>query len=310
MKSEISERTGSSKRMVATGTPGLIVQEDLGLTSVFDIGPIPNFQSPELARARTRQTACAFDWLERSGITTHWHNKQVAGSGVGLVVREVLVRGEPMLSGAAGAEMIGLELLFRVRASQKFCDRVERGEVELSEKEFPEHQQLQSGVRLLRPYVEASTKWEKVDRYLNAAEASQLVALDGEALTALYIWVSDVARYLDDLYEQVGATLVDGKLEVALDLTTEQFVLIDGISLDELGVVYEGQHYGKNLLREWYKKTDADWYQALQKAQKDYPDDPKQWPPYPALDKSIAEQHVRRYVHMASMLEKVLSSKP
>jgi phosphoribosylaminoimidazole-succinocarboxamide synthase len=292
--------------MVSSGTPGLIFQEDQGLTSVFDVGPIPGFQSDEIARARTKQTACAFAWLERLGVTTHWHNHEWTEARNGLVVREAQVRDEPSLSGQVDADVIGLELLFRVRASEKFRGRVLRGEVVLPEDIWPSDQQLRAGDRLLRPFVEASTKWEKVDRYLTPEEASVHVALGQGTLIELYHWVSYVAGCLDKLYDLVQATLVDGKIEAALHRTSRKFVVIDGISLDELGVMYNDEHYGKNLLRDWYKENHADWYQALQKAQKEHRDESQYWPVYPPLDKELADKHVKHYTEMASMLESVV----
>lgn len=173
---------------------------------------------------------------------------------------------------------------------------------------LPEGQVLQPGDRFVRPFVEASTKWEAVDRYLTPAEAAPYVKLGFEQLTELYQWVSAVAQLLDELYANAEAKLIDGKLEAALFRKTGAFVIIDGISLDELGVWYNGQQYGKNPLRDWYKATHPDWCRALQEAQKAHPDDPSQWPEYPPLDADVAAAHVARYSEMAALLQGVLHS--
>lgn len=118
------ERVGSSKIMFAMQT-GLLQQVDRGLTSIFDRGVIPGFQSTTLARARTVQTACALKWLEHNGFHTHWHASQRWPEAEELIVHEAQVGDLPLLSDRADLDVIGLELLFRVRASEKFCGRVE-----------------------------------------------------------------------------------------------------------------------------------------------------------------------------------------
>lgn len=303
------ERVGSSKRMIASGLSGLLCQEDRGLTSVFDIGPIPGFQSDELARARTRHTACTFAWLGRHGIATHWYDKMWTESGRGLIVREARVRDQPLLSGHADADMIGLELLFRIRASEKFCGRVARDDVQLPEDVWPSGQRLCPGDRLLRPFVEASTKWERVDRYLSPEEAAAHVALDGATVASLFRWASRVAAHIDHLYSLAGAILIDGKMEAAIWCRFNGFVLIDGISLDELGVKYAGDDYGKIPLRAWYKEMHPAWFQALQRAQKEHRHDPSRWPDYPeSPDRSVVDEHIKRYQLMAALLDGVLQT--
>jgi len=232
----------------------------------------------------------------------------LATSNCDLVVEEAIVGDLPLLSGKANLKMIGLEMLFRVRASKKFCARVKRGEVIRPPDVWPPDRELEPNDLLFEPFVEASTKWEKVDRYLSPEEAAKYVDLTVYELFSLYQWVSRIAERLSELYGCIGATLIDGKVEVAKDIQTGEFVIIDGISLDELGVVYNGTEYGKNPLRNWYKENHPEWYQALQQAQKDHPDDPSKWPEYTPLDPEVAFGHVERYKFIASRLENVLST--
>ena len=301
-----TERIGSSKKMIASGETGLLFQEDLGFTSIFDRGVIPDFQSDELARARTMQTACAFAWLEQNGFRTHWHKRKWSPSGKGLIVQEAKVGDKPLLSGETSLDVIGLEMLFRVRASKKFCGRVARGEVDLPIDVWQSSTPPQRNELLSRPFVEASTKWEAVDRYLTPEEALNYVDLPIHSLHYLYRWVSQMAGYLNEFYWHAGATLIDGKVEVARCRQTDDFVLIDGISLDELGVRFDYQEFGKNPVRDWYKSNHPDWYAALQQAQEDYPDDPSKWPDYPAIDEKLAAEHVKRYRQMSSLLDGTL----
>ena len=298
--SKAKSRVGSSKQLISSGTEGRLYQVDLGTSSVFDLGQMPHFVSARLAEARTLQAAAIFQRLQMYGIDTHF---QKWVSLTGLLVSESQVGNKPLLSGRADHTMIGLEILFRWRISEKFLERIKAGEIDEADIQLAPFQRLQPGALLGVPYIEASTKWEKVDRYLQPAEAAKLTGLDTKMIEALFAWATGIARGLGSLFDDIGFDLVDGKLEVAYDARSEGFVLIDAITLDELGVIRNGKHYGKNLLRDYYRTEEREWYEQLQQAQRDHSADPSKWPTYPRLPKNIREMHVRRYVRVAELLD-------
>ena len=298
--STIPTRAGSSKMMIGSATPGEIIQTDIGASSVFDVGNIIGFVSAELAKARTTQAACTFALLGLSGYKSHFISLEGPNS---IRVQEGQVQDLPLLSGKAQLDVTGLELLFRIGASEKFCGRVERDEIPLESVLLPEGVVLKPGVKFTRPFVEASTKWDNVDAYLTAEQASSLTGIDLYELEELYDWVGEIGMELDTLYASIGFELVDGKVEVARNRENGDFILIDGISLDELGVMKDGEYYGKNLLRFWYKGMEPAWFASLQNAQKDFPDDKSKWPPCPPLPEEVKRCHVDRYVLVASLLD-------
>jgi phosphoribosylaminoimidazole-succinocarboxamide synthase len=286
--------------MIGSATPGEIIQTDMGTSSVFDVGNISGFVSSELAEARTTHAACSFAWLGKRGYSSHYISREGPAS---LRVQEGQVQDLPLLSGRAQLDVTGLELLFRIGASEKFCWRVKRGEVLLKDVHLPEGVALAPGVKFTRPYVEASTKWDDVDTYLTAEKASELTGINLSKLEELYDWIGEIGMELDALYVSIGFELVDGKVEVARNPKNGEFVLIDGISLDELGVVKDGEHYGKNLLRHWLKENEPDWVTALKQAQEEYPEDKSMWPPCPPLPEEVMKLHVERYTLIADLLD-------
>lgn len=251
-------------------------------------------------------TWCAFKWLEHHGFVTHWHERRWRDKTT-LLVEEAQVRGLPLLSGKADHEVLGLELLVRLRASKKFCGRVAHGDVVLDQSIWPSETPPQPGDQFRTPFVETSTKWEKADRYLTVAEAAELTGISSAELFDLYRLVRDVGCALSELYACAGFTLIDVKEEMARHKKTKEFVIIDGISLDEVGAVRDGVEYGKNPLRDWYKEEHPEWYQLLRRAQEEYPNDSGRWPPYPAvLPDALKEAHIGRYEFAADRLADVI----
>lgn len=276
------------------------------MSSVFDVGHIPDFKSDDLARARTLQAASIFEYLALKEVSTHFRRLI---SPVSLHVDECQVQDKPLLSGQADYEMVGLEVLFRMGTSEKFCGRVKRGEIDFNSFEFlKQGQRLRPGVTFKKPYVEASTKWDDLDGYLTVKQASNLTDMSKKDVSRLYRWVGQIGQHLDDLFTELGYSLVDGKVEVARDKTTGGFILIDGISLDELGVMKGDEHWGKNLLRNEYKRNHPKWYAELEAAQEAYPKDKTKWPNCPPLSDEVKDLHVGRYAVAAEDLDKYVAT--
>ncbi|MCB9811762.1 hypothetical protein H6783_02520 [Candidatus Nomurabacteria bacterium] len=290
-------RIGSSKRVTASGVPREVIMVDRGMTSVFDRGPIPNFVSARLAVARTTQAACVFTALRHHNIDTHF---LVREDDTRLRVKECRVRGLPLLSGATLADMIGLEVLFRLRATEKFCNRVAAGEVPIEKIDLPDGVTLEPGVKFQTPFVEASTKWRPGgDVYLSDSEAADVAGVTPAELERVFATTVRASFVIDKMCAETNLTLDDGKFEFARHRGSGTFMIIDGVSLDELGVRMGNQWFGKNLLRFFYKEQHKEWLADLEIAQRTYPDDKTKWPEYPPLPEDLIKLHVQRYERVA-----------
>lgn len=122
------------------------------------------------------------------------------------------------------------------------------------------------GYKLPRPVVEFFTKLEPQDRRLSYEEAAQISGLSLLELESLAQQTLQVADHLQNMFQQSGIELWDGKLEWAMDSASEQntWVLMDSIGPDEIRISYQGVHLSKELLRSFYRATP--WYKQLQKA--------------------------------------------
>lgn len=300
------ERAGSSQAVYATRHADTVVLRDQGLTSVFDAGPIPGFESEIIAKARTMQTVCFFEHLSRHSVPTHFLGRE---DETAFRARECRILDKELLSEAWQEPPVhlNLELLFRIRASKKFCDRVQRGEVSRERLRLPPRTELIPGMKLPEPYVEASTKWQEGgDAYLTDAEAAKIAGISDDELSTLFTLVGLAGMLVSELLESLGFENDDGKFEAARDPGTGMVLLIDRLSLDELGVRKGEEPYGKNLIREYYKEYHEDWYEALLTAKKEHPTEKPVWPPYPPLPAYLTRRHETRYAEVAAYLNRAV----
>lgn len=300
---ENNQRQGSTRTMIGTEIPGEVSSRDDGTSSVFDIGRMPGFTSPEIATARTQQRIAFYKALRINRIPTDFLKQE---NDCTLRVRECRIRGIPLLSPEADntPEVLGVEILIRTRASEKFCLRSGTDNIDRSKLILPPRQSLEVGLRFPVPYVEFSTKWEAKDRYISDAEAAELTGLNAGAISGLTTgFAVRVGRVVEQLCQKAGFLLIDFKIEVAIDPITGEFMLIDGISQDEQGLMLDGVWYGKNPLRNWFKDNHPDWFQALEKAKESHSNDPSKWPGYPNLPDQVKRDHEERHVDMANRLE-------
>lgn len=307
MTKKMPERIGSSKKMLGTTIPGVIIQVDLGTTSVLNYGAIPGFVSRDIRTARLSQMRTIFKVLQKYDVPTHLVD---LNEGYGVGVREVRVQDLPLLSepvhGEGAPWQIGLEVLIRTRISAKFLGRIKRGEVDRHRIILADGEELKVGAKLAVPYVEFSAKWIEGDPYLSDEKAMEIGEIGPAAIRQLRQFAERIGVILRDFCASAGYDLVDFKIEVAYDPMIRGFMLIDGLSLDEMGLVKDGVEYGKIPLRRYYEENHPEWVAALNDAIKKRR--PKEtWPTIPPLPKSEQKAHVFRYVKAATDFEAALA---
>jgi phosphoribosylaminoimidazole-succinocarboxamide synthase len=124
---------------------------------------------------------------------------------------------------------------------------------------------IQINQRFVKPLIDFSTKLEKGDRYLDFSEAQKLAGLSDIEFTRLLKMTEKVAMILKRTIESMDLELWDGKIEWAFLPETNpsegrSFMLVDSIGLDELRIEKRGHSLSKEILREFYRKTE--WYEA------------------------------------------------
>jgi phosphoribosylaminoimidazole-succinocarboxamide synthase len=256
--------------------------------SVFDWGRMPD-RIPEKGAALCTMGAANFELLDVNHVPTHYrgvYEASDAGDGEGEAeptelgecetppramaielarVPDLPTDGEAYdyeaFHAAAGdGYVIPLEIVFRntVPAGSSLRRRREPGEFDLAFDEWPD-----GTVDLPEPIVEFSTKFEEQDRYLSRAEADAIAGRAGlDRLEELALGVNTVVTMQAD---RAGFTHEDGKIEVVYDDGTLKVADVVG-TFDENRFSYAGQELSKEVVRQYYRRTDPDWVDAVSAA--------------------------------------------
>ena len=162
---------------------------------------------------------------------------------------------------AAGENyLIPLEIVFRntVPVGSSLRSRRDPGEFELDEEEWPD-----TAVDLPNPVVEFSTKYEERDRYLDREEADRIAgAASIDALEELALAVNHVVT---QRAADAGFVHEDGKIECLYHRGTIKVADVVG-TFDENRFSYDGQEVSKEVVRQYYRRADPEWVEAVSDA--------------------------------------------
>jgi phosphoribosylaminoimidazole-succinocarboxamide synthase len=253
--------------------------------SVFDWGRMPD-QIPEKGAALCTMGAANFELLDVNHVPTHYRGVYEAGDdpaetepkdlgecrtpprtmAIDLARVPDLPRDgeaydyEAYHAAAGDGYVVPLEIVFRntVPEGSSLRRRCSPSEFGLDVAEWPDET-----VDLPDPIVEFSTKYEEQDRYLSRAEADAVAGqADLDRLEELALSVNTVVTMRA---EQTGFTHEDGKIEVVYDDGTLRVADVVG-TFDENRFSYGGQELSKEVVRQYYRRTDPDWVDAVSAA--------------------------------------------
>ncbi|NGM68463.1 phosphoribosylaminoimidazolesuccinocarboxamide synthase [Natronolimnobius sp. AArcel1] len=251
--------------------------------SVFDWGKMPD-QIPEKGASLCTMGAFNFELLEAEGVPTHYRGVvDHSGDSDSIVSLEdassppwemaIELTQVPDLPNegreydydhyheAAGENyLIPLEIVFRNRVpiGSSLRSRTEPEDHGLAYDSWPDEP-----VDLDAPIVEFSTKYEEGDRYLEATEADQIAGR--ASLSALEDLARDVNRILTEQAESAGLDHQDGKIECLYYDGEIRVADVVG-TFDENRFSYEGSQLSKEVLRQYHKRTQPEWVQAVEAA--------------------------------------------
>ncbi|MEF8973960.1 MAG: phosphoribosylaminoimidazolesuccinocarboxamide synthase [Haloarcula sp.] len=252
--------------------------------SVFDWGKMPD-QIPDKGASLCTMGAYNFQLLEENHVPTHYEGVRLSDSD------DVVDLGEALSAGAAPEEMvieltqvpdlpfedgrydydayhadadenylIPLEIVFRNRVGvgSSLRSRTEPADHGLDYDTWPEEV-----VDLDEPIVEFSTKYEEQDRYLDRAAADRIAG------TASIDRLEELARAVNHIVTQQAAEsdLVheDGKIECLYYDGEIRVADVVG-TFDENRFAYEGQQVSKEVIRQYHKRTQPEWVEAVSEA--------------------------------------------
>ncbi len=253
--------------------------------SVFDWGQMPD-PIPRKGASLCTMGAFNFELLEAAGVPTHYRGV-VDPSGDGDEVVPLASASAPPTEmaidltqvpdlpyegpeagydydafHAAGGDnyLVPLEVVFRNRVpvGSSLRRRAEPGDFGLEVDTWPDEP-----VDLPDPVVEFSTKYEEQDRYLTRAEADRIAgAADVDALETL---AGDVNRVVTERAAEVGFVHEDGKIECLYADGELRVADVVG-TFDENRFSYDGRGISKEVVRQWYKRNDPEWVDAVSDA--------------------------------------------
>ncbi len=247
--------------------------------SIFDWGRMPD-RIPDKGASLCTMGAFNFELLEAAGVATHYRGVVEDGAVCPLEavtepptemaidltqVPELPHQGRTYdydaYHDAAGENyLIPLEVVFRNRVPvgsslRRRSDPADHG---LAFETWPEE-----GVDLAEPIVEFSTKYEKGDRYLEREEAD---AIAGRVeIDALESVARSVNRVVTEQAASAGLVHEDGKIE-CLFIDGEIRVADVVGTFDENRFSYEGTQLSKEVIRQYHKRTQPEWVEALAQA--------------------------------------------
>ena len=292
--------SGKVKQVWSTDDPDVIEFRYTNQISVFD-QIIPSL-IPRKGESLNRTSCHWFRLVEEAGICDTHIIEMNAPDRV-LAQRFTVIR-EP---GAIPSDMenvfVPLEVICRHYLAGGGWRRYKRGDVGAEEFGFEPGTILDEGVKLPKPYLEVSTKFEKFDRLLDREEALQISNITDDEFDAIL----DIVLKVDDIIQQEatkrGLIHVDGKKEFALGVNRKP-VLVDSFgTLDEdrwwAAADYEDGNIvslSKEFVREYYLRTDhhAELYSAREAGTEE--------PPIPALPQDIINQTAALYESMFERL--------
>lgn len=260
--------------------------------SVFDWGEMPDL-IPGKGASLCTMGAFNFELLETEGVPTHYRGvRDSDGETVALAdadepptEMEIALTQVPDLpfeghdanetkesaihggydygayhAAADGNYLVPLEVVFRnsVPVGSSLRKRCDPQEFDLDYDEWPDEP-----IDLPEPVVEFSTKYEEQDRYLSREKADAIAGrASTEELEGLARRVNEVVT---ERAETAGFTHEDGKIE-CLYVDGEVHVADVAGTFDENRFAYEGREVSKEVVRQYYKRTDPVWVDAVSEA--------------------------------------------
>jgi phosphoribosylaminoimidazole-succinocarboxamide synthase len=248
--------------------------------SVFDWGEMPD-HVPQKGASLCTMGAHNFELLDVNHIPTHYRGVVEDGDlkelgecvdpptemAIELTqVPDLPYRGDgeygyDAYHDAAGENyLIPLEIVFRntVPVGSSLRSRGTPAEYGLDREEWPDE-----AVDLPEPVVEFSTKYEEQDRYLDREEADRVAGVaDVDRLEELALAVNHV---LNGRAERAGFVHEDGKIECLYHEGTIKVADVVG-TFDENRFSYDGQEVSKEVVRQYYRRADPAWVDAVAEA--------------------------------------------
>jgi len=251
--------------------------------SVFDWGKMPD-KLLFKGRVLCMLGAFNFELMEREGIQTHYLGLDEDGSTKKFkeVIEpsnemKVMVIKKPELEFSRGKYcydlfnkkagrnfLVPLEVIFRnsIPLGSSVRKRFKPKDLGLKNRKWPKE-----NIKLKKPMIDFSTKFESKDRYLSEKEALKISNLSEERFEELKKIAATVNKIITKQARKNKMVHEDGKIELFC-FKDELFVADVAGTFDENRFSFKGMEISKEVIRQHYKRTQPKWVEAIDKAKK------------------------------------------
>ena len=292
--------SGKVKQVWSTEDPDVIEFRYTDQISVFD-QIIPSL-IPRKGESLNRSSCHWLKMVEESGICDTHLIEMTAPDRVRARRFEV-IREPGKIPQDMENVFVPLEVICRHHLAGSGWRRYKRGDASAQEFGFPAGTELNEGVKLPKPYVEVSTKFEAFDRLLDREEALQISNLREEEFDAILEIVVQIDELIQSEVGKRGLIHVDGKKEFALGpgrvpILVDSFGTLDEDRWWDADAYDDGEivQLSKEFVRSHYIETGH--HKALYDARESEAEEP----PIPALPQSVIDDTAALY---ASMFERL-----
>ena len=291
---------GKVKQVWSTDNPDIIEFRYTDQISVFD-QIIPSL-IPRKGESLNRTSCHWFKLVEEAGICDTHVIEMNAPDRV-LARRFDVIREPGAISRDQENVFVPLEVICRHYLAGSGWRRYARGDAPAEEFGFEPGTILEEGVKLPKPYLEVSTKFEKFDRLLDRAEALEISNLTNEEFDSILEIVIKVDEIIETEAAKRGLIHVDGKKEFALGEGRVP-VLVDSFGTLDEDRWWDAEAYergeivqlSKEFVRGYYLETGhhSELYAAREAGTEE--------PAIPALPQDIINQTAMLYADMYERL--------
>ncbi len=266
--------------------------------SVFD-KVIPSL-IPNKGETLCREGVYWFQRAEKMGISTHFE-KFLPPNRV--FVRKVDVISPENITSKTKNCLIPLEVICRWYVAGSLHDRVKRGDLGPQDLGFQSSHRVEYGEPLPEPYIEVSTKLERVDRLLDKKEALEISGLNPSEYDDIREIVLKIDEDIKREVEPRGLIHVDGKKEFGFDEDRNPMVV------DVYGTADEDRFWAKDRYEEGEfvdlsKEYVRQYYRRIgyKDLLYDARDAGNPEPDIPALPEDVIDQTSQIYVKLFEMI--------
>jgi phosphoribosylaminoimidazole-succinocarboxamide synthase len=225
--------------------------------SVFD-KIIPSL-IPHKGETLCRSSAFWFQVARASGIKTHFRELIPPNR---MRVQKVQVLEYSKINKKTANYLIPLEVICRHYVAGSLWDRVHSGEVKPAKLGFKASKEVKYGDKLPEPFIEMTTKLEKVDRLLTKKEAVKIAGLTDVEYKSIVDSALAIDERIAEEVEKRDLIHVDGKKEYAFDEDRE-LMIVDTFGTADEDRWWDWESYSKGQFVELSKENVRQYYRQL-----------------------------------------------